>query len=146
MSPCQSRCPGFHPGKIELHTTCFQNRIDALKVLKKAGLKTYVFIGPIFPMITDWKKIILETQPFVDSYLFENLNMYWIPAQNIYRWIKKSHPGLFREYQTIFGKKSSYWNQVERDIRRFCENNQIDGKIFFHHAEGENLQTTSRGL
>ncbi|MBA3028287.1 MAG: radical SAM protein [Desulfobacteraceae bacterium] len=121
--------------EIEPHTAIVQKRIEALKELKKAGLRTYVFIGPILPMVTDWKKIVLETQPFADRYLFENLNMYWMAAQNIYRWIKKAHPELFKEYQSIFGKNSTYWDQVELEIRGFCEDHGIDGRIFFHHAK-----------
>ncbi|MFC1819485.1 radical SAM protein [Thermodesulfobacteriota bacterium] len=121
--------------EIEPLTASVQKRIEALKELKKAGLNTYVFIGPILPMITDWKEIILETKLFVDYYMFENLNMYWAVAKNIYKWIKKSHPDLLHKYQSIFDKKSMYWNHVEYEIRSFCQDNGIDGRIFFHHAK-----------
>jgi DNA repair photolyase len=121
--------------EIEPHTASVQKRIEALKELKKAGLSTYVFIGPILPMITDWKQIILETKSFVDSYMFENLNMYWMVARNIYRWIEELHPELLHEYQSIFDKKNIYWDHVEHEIRSFCKENEIDGRLFFHHAK-----------
>ena len=120
--------------EIEPHAASVYKRIEALKELKKAGLTTYVFIGPILPLITDWKEIILETKPFIDSYMFENLNMYWMTAKNIYQWIKKSHPDLLGNYQSIFAKTSLYWNHVEQEIRNFCQENGIDGRVFFHHA------------
>ncbi|MBM3701860.1 MAG: hypothetical protein FJW63_02515 [Actinobacteria bacterium] len=37
--------------------------------------KTYVFIGPILPFFTYWKKIIYSTKESVDFYMFENLNI-----------------------------------------------------------------------
>jgi DNA repair photolyase len=123
--------------EIEPHTTNIKKRIEALRKLKKAGLHTYVFIGPILPMITDWKKIILETKLFVDSYLFENLNMYGAVAKNIYGWINKSHPDVLPKYQSIFNKESMYWHHVEHEIREFCQDNGIDGRIFFHHSRNK---------
>ena len=62
--------------KIEPYTSSINNRIKALKELNKAGIKTYVFIGPILPLLTDWKSIINETKKYVSSYMFENLNMH----------------------------------------------------------------------
>jgi DNA repair photolyase len=121
--------------EIEPHAASVQKRINALKELNKSGLKTYVFIGPILPMITDWKQIILETKSYVSGYMFENLNMYWAAAKNIYHWIKNLHPNLYEEYQNIFTKTSLYWFQVEQDIQNFCKENNVDGRIFFHHKK-----------
>jgi hypothetical protein len=65
--------------------------------------------------------------------MFENLNMYWAAAKNIYHWIKNLHPDLYEEYQNIFTKTSLYWLQVEQEIHDFCKENNIDGRVFFHH-------------
>jgi len=121
--------------EVEPNTAAVQNRIEALKKLKKADLDTYVFIGPILPGITDWKGIILKTKSFTNSYIFENLNMYGPVAKNIYTWIKKRHPDLFHTYQSVFDKKSTYWYDVEHDIQKFCQDNDIDGTTFFHHSQ-----------
>ena len=86
-------------------------------------------------MITDWKEIIFQTKSYVDSYMFENLNMYGPVAKNIYRWIKRSHPDMLLKYQPILEKKSMYWHQFENDIRDFCQDNGIEGRIFFHHSK-----------
>ena len=40
-----------------------ENRINILKQLHKAGIKTVVFISPIFPEITDWQKVISDQEP-----------------------------------------------------------------------------------
>lgn len=50
-------------------------RIAALKELRKQGIYTVLFMSPIFPYITDFKKIIEATTDFVCEYWFENLNL-----------------------------------------------------------------------
>jgi len=121
--------------EIEPNTASVQDRMEALKKLKSAGLDTYIFIGPILPIVTDWKEIIFKTKSFTGSYIFENLNMYAPVAKNMYQWIKKLHPDFRKEYQLIFDKKSTYWYDVEQEIQTFCQDNDIDGSIYFHHSQ-----------
>lgn len=42
--------------EIEPFASAVENRIKALEKLKENGIPTYVFIGPILPFLTDWKK------------------------------------------------------------------------------------------
>lgn len=119
--------------KIEPYTSSIQNRIDALKKLKGANIKTYIFIGPILPTITDWKSIIGETKSFVDFYMFENLNIHGSIASDINNFLLKHYPSLTNEYNNIYNKKSDYWANIEKDIIQFCNIGNVDYKIFFHH-------------
>ena len=50
-------------------------RVSALKELKEAGLKTYVFVSPIIPEVTDVSAIVKDTRGFADYYFFEVLNL-----------------------------------------------------------------------
>ncbi|NJE77338.1 radical SAM protein [Thermococcus sp. ES12] len=50
-------------------------RVNALKELHEAGLKTYVFVSPIIPEITDVSAIVEDTRDFTDYYFFEVLNL-----------------------------------------------------------------------
>ncbi len=61
--------------EIEPFTSSVQNRINALERLKKDGIKSYVFIGPILPFLTNWKEIILKTKHCSNLYMLENLNV-----------------------------------------------------------------------
>lgn len=60
----------FEPGSISS-----EQRIKALKILKEAGLKTFVFVSPILPGLIDLKKIIEETKNYADYYWFEFINI-----------------------------------------------------------------------
>ena len=91
------------------------------------------FVSPIFPQITDWGKIINETQSFVDEYWFENLNLYPSIKREIYRFLRKNKTELVEKYQKIYSKNSNYWNIEENKIKEFCKKNKVSYKIYFHH-------------
>lgn len=52
-----------------------EKRINALKSLKKEGLKTYTFVSPIIPGLIDLKGIITKTKYISDYYWFEFINL-----------------------------------------------------------------------
>lgn len=60
----------FEPGASSI-----QDRLNTLKEFHENGVATYVFIGPILPLITDPQPIIEAVAPFVDAVWAEVLNM-----------------------------------------------------------------------
>ncbi len=42
---------------------------------KEEGIRTYTFLSPLIPFITDVAEIIKETIPYSDFLMFENLNI-----------------------------------------------------------------------
>ncbi len=107
--------------KIEPKAALPSARIKALKKLHKAGIKTYVFVGPIFPCITDYKEIIGQTS-FVDKYFFDKLNYFKSKWPNLEKAIPSN---LIPEYEKIFLGKSDYYAKVKRDIRGVVKNKDI---------------------
>lgn len=120
---------------IESGAASVSKRLTALKALHDAGLRTYVFIGPIMPGLTDWKAIIQETRPYTDFYMLENLNMSGSIRPSMMQWIAAKHPDLTAEYERIYGKISDYWDSVESEIRDYCRIQGVDSRIFFHHGK-----------
>ena len=119
--------------EVEPLAASVERRINALKKLKEAGIKTYVFISPIFPFLTDWQGIIEKTKNFAGEFWFENLNLYSSLRNNIYSWLKNHHPELAERYQEIYFTKNNYWNKVEKEIADYGRKNKLDFKIYFHH-------------
>lgn len=109
-------------------------RIAALKRLHEEGIRTALFISPIFPYITDWRAIINKTKKFVDEYWFENLNFYPSIRSNIYAFLKKIDPKLVDKYKEIYFTNSRYWYNEAHAIKDFCKRNKIVGKVYFHHS------------
>ena len=121
--------------EIEPNTSSIEKRLAALKQLNESGLETYVFIGPILPFITDWKSIVETTKDYVDSYMFENLNMHGTISTDIYNWIGKNHNNLLAEYKAVHKEKKPFWDNMEIKIEHFCKHQDIDYKIYFDHKK-----------
>jgi DNA repair photolyase len=120
--------------QIEPLASSSERRINVLKELHNAGIKTAVFISPIFPEITDWKEVINQTKDFVSEYWFENLNPYFAVRENITRFLRKNKPELIKKYNEIWSGRNDYWDKMEKEIKTFCQTNNIIGKIYFHHG------------
>lgn len=53
----------------------YEKRINTLKILKNNGIKTYGFISPVIPELTDLELIISKSQKFVYDYIIEIINL-----------------------------------------------------------------------
>ncbi|WP_414469732.1 radical SAM protein [Methanobacterium sp. ACI-7] len=119
--------------EVEPAASPVENRINALKEIHEVGIKTYVFISPILPFLTDWKDIIENTRNYADYFMFENLNVAGTVWGAVKRFLGDKHPDLVQEYKEIYSKNSIYWDVVEEEIIQYCKNESLEWKMYFHH-------------
>lgn len=120
--------------EIEPATSSVQDRLSALETLKGARLRTYVFIGPIIPGVTDWRAIIEKTRHAVDFYYLENLNVTGSVKKSMADWYQGRHPELLAAFEAAYKPGSLFWDSMESEIAAYCKRKSIDGRIFFHHG------------
>ncbi|MHA1966197.1 MAG: radical SAM protein [Candidatus Hodarchaeales archaeon] len=118
---------------VEPHASNPADRLDALQKISQAGIKTYTFISPYFPEITDYKAIIDVTRNYSDQYIFENLNFRPHNISRIMGVIQDKYPEILKKYQEI-RKNHEYWDVLETDIKKYCEKEKLEYKIEFHHG------------
>lgn len=109
-------------------------RIAALKELRKQGIYTVLFMSPIFPYITDFKKIVDATSEFICEYWFENLNLRGDYKQKILAYISEKYPKYLNGYKEIYNRKNiEYWHQLSDEIDSYCKQKNIAYKNYFYH-------------
>jgi DNA repair photolyase len=119
---------------IEPKASAVEDRINVLKVLSKNNIKNYLFMSPLFPYLSDYKKIIEQTRDFVDYYGFENLNLRAGYKHRVFDLIGQKYPHLLIEYMDLFkNKNQTYWNNLEKEIIAYCRKEKIKYKMYFHH-------------
>ena len=111
-------------------------RINTLKILHDNGIKTILFMSPIFPGITKPKEIILKTKDYVDLYWFENLNLRSGYKITILNYIKEKYPQYFPIYDKIYNQKDmTYWEELGKFLNDFCKENKINAINYFYHEK-----------
>ncbi len=111
-------------------------RLNTLKVLHESGVYSVLFMSPIFPGITDFRKIIESSKAYVDEYWFENLNLRGSYKQDILEYIKKFYPQLMELYKKIYLQGNmEYWNNLAVEIEEYCAAHSIKHINYFYHKE-----------
>ena len=118
------------------YASSIEKRLETLETLHKSGIYTVLFMSPIFPGITDCKKIIEKTCGYVAEYWFENLNLRGSYKQDILGYIKETYPQLGKLYDDIYVKgNKEFWHNLSGEIETYCDIHSIKHIIYFYHSE-----------
>jgi len=116
---------------FELGASDPQKRVNALIELKKTGIKTYAFIGPIIPEITNLHNIFSKLKDKVDYAMVESLNLRCGNKEDVKKVIQTKYPKFIAIYEKGFNKE--YWDQVEQEVKRLSKEFGIPLKGFYRH-------------
>lgn len=106
------------------HAVSIERRIEAMRKVYEAGIRTVCFVSPIFPGITDVKSIIERVKDFADLIWLENLNLRGQFKGTIMSYIRENHPDVYTLYDEIYNKKRmNYWESLEKEISMFAIQN-----------------------
>lgn len=111
--------------KYELRSSTISERLRALKKIADAGIKTWVFIGPILPAITDKLEeldILFEhlADANVERIIFDRLRIKPGLWQRIEKFVILNLPDKIKLYRKIFSTSSEtkkYYDPVRRRIK-----------------------------
>ncbi|MEM4703301.1 MAG: radical SAM protein [Candidatus Pacearchaeota archaeon] len=120
-------CDDFLSKELEPKADLPSERIKALKKLHERGIKTYVFVGPIIPKITDTIKIIQDTSSFTDFYYFDRLNF----RAGVYDAIKKFVFKHNLQQELDAQQLIAFYKKEKEKIQEYCEKNKIKNTILF---------------
>ena len=116
-----------------------KRRLDAMKQVYDAGIRTVCFIAPVFPGITDFEAIFHQVRNQCDLIWLENLNLRGGFKKDILDYIRKKHPDLVPLYDAIYNKRDrSYFRGLEDQAERLAKENScpfVDNELPYGRAE-----------
>ena len=139
-----------------------ERRLDAMKQIYDAGIRTVCFISPVFPGITDFEAIFHRVKEQCDLVWLENLNLRGAFKQEILDYMKSKYPQLATLYHVIYTEGDrSYFRDLEERARRLAEENDcpfVDNELpygrakpghpvivdYFYHEEIRGSENTGR--
>lgn len=109
---------------FEPFSSSIKERLEALKMLKENGIKTFVFFGPVLPYISDinlgeFINAIIDLK--IDTLFVDKLNLkpgIWENIQNV---LKKNYPNLLERWKEILFSKSNYYENIKKKIIEICK-------------------------
>ena len=128
---------------LESRVSSVAARIAAIKKLRAAGVKTYIFVAPIFPQITPVFDIISRYGDAADEIWFDRLNLYPNFRDKIIAFIGRNFPPLLPLYKQIylFGD-DGYFERLAGEIRlvvweKFGSESGEKVRIFFGRRKSD---------
>lgn len=115
------------------------HRLEAMKQVYEAGIRTVCFISPVFPGITDFEKIFERVKDQCDLVWLENLNLRGGFKQEILDYIQKCYPHLIPLYDEIYRKGDrSYFRSLENQAAQMAKKYDcpfVDNELPYGRAE-----------
>ena len=115
------------------------HRLEAMKQVYEAGIRTVCFISPVFPGITDFEKIFERVKDQCDLVWLENLNLRGGFKQEILDYIQKCYPHLIPLYDEIYRKGDrSYFRSLENQAAQMAQKYDcpfVDNELPYGRAE-----------
>ena len=116
-----------------------ERRLQAMKQVYDAGIRTVCFIAPVFPGITDFKAIFQRVKNQCDLVWLENLNLRGGFKREILDYIETKYPHLASLYHAIYHKGDrSYFHGLEQQAEQLAIENGcpfVDNELPYGRAE-----------
>jgi len=110
-----------------------EQRLEALKALQAAGIRTYVLICPVMPFLTDVQALIEQVAPCVQTTWVYPLSMgaeedqNW---QNVRGILDRHFPKITAKYRQIaFSSDHSYWAKLREELEAYRRKTRLDLRI-----------------
>lgn len=114
-------------------------RLEAMKQVYDAGIRTVCFIAPVFPGITDFVSIFHRVKDQCDLVWLENLNLRGSFKKDILDYIRGKHPALYPLYDAIYNQgDKSYFHALEQEAKRLAKEQDcpfVDNALPYGRAE-----------
>lgn len=103
------------------YAVSIKRRLEALKTLHEAKIRTTCFISPILPGITEVEKIIEQVKNNCNLIWLENLNLRGSYKKVILDYVQKHYPKLNGLYDEIYryGNRR-YWETLDQEIKDYA--------------------------
>jgi len=111
----------FEPGSSSV-----QEKLDAIEQLRTAGIRVYVFFGPMLPYLS------FKTDGELDEYFetfkrmgvshvfVDRLNLkpgVWSAVESV---LKENYPDMVEKWKEVLYGKSDYWERTKKQVSALC--------------------------
>jgi len=104
-------------------------RIKTLKILKENGIRTYAFLGPIIPGVSNFEWLFESVNEFSDYIYIDKLNLRPGVWQSILPVIKKI--GKLEEIKNNLDERSFFYTNIKRTAMELCKKTKKECEVLY---------------
>lgn len=104
-------------------------RVEALKRFKEEGIRTYAFIGPILPYVSDPIRLAGTVRDYVDELYFDRLNLrpgVWASMKPVL-----ARLGLAEKYRRILYGSAGFYDELRAKLGDYLRESGMACNILF---------------
>ena len=117
--------PEHHRRVIEPRASPHHERISALRRLKKAGIHTWAFAGPVLPELSDIEGMFEDLDGIVEYVLVDRLNLRRDCWKRFREFKVREYPGLVPLYESIYSGGSNIWKKIMSEVHSQADSHRI---------------------
>lgn len=110
---------------FEKDSSIIASRLAAVSKLYESGVRVYIHIGPIFPLLVDIFEIMKQLKGITPELVLESFNFKMGEGEEVHRIIRNSFPDKYEAFKEIFSNEKTYYNYW----------NNLKDKIIFYNKE-----------
>lgn len=107
-------------------------RIQALRELREAGIRTYAFISPYIPAVSNFDQMFALTSPVIDEFGIEALNARCGWA-GVAQTLRAAAPEKLDDCARRL-RDGAYWDELDRHARACAADAHLDFMGLFQHS------------
>jgi len=113
---------------FEPFSSPIKERLEALKLLQENGIRTYIFVGPVLPYLTDKsieELVKIASELKVDHLWIDKLNLKPGVWENMQKILQNSYPELLPAWREIFFSRNDYYEKFKERVTSLCKEDNV---------------------
>ncbi|RMF55599.1 radical SAM protein [Candidatus Woesearchaeota archaeon] len=119
--------------RIEPFSSSPSARLESLRRIHEEGVRTYLFVSPLMPGISEYQELVFASKDYVEEVMFENLNIRANNINAVYSFLEEFQPDLITFYNELRSNPQS-WNPIREEVLDYCRKHGLKCKLYFHHG------------
>lgn len=107
-------------------------RVAALRTLHERGIRTYAFVSPYLPGITELERILEALAGSIDEIGVEAINTRGGNWRGVAQVLEEAYPGLAETCQR-HSRDKEYWDDLGRQVAQMAAHSGVKNMGFYRH-------------
>jgi DNA repair photolyase len=126
----KSKCQWGEFVDVKINAPAIKDRINALKQLSDQGIKTWVFIAPVLPFLSEntMPGLLDKIRYSADYIMLDKLNIKSGNWYGIVKVLRRNYPFLYEKWKEILFSKDNkhrYYQDLYSRIAGYCEEKNV---------------------